>query len=568
MSISARIPDRINTQHYEAVLRISEAISACREPQELTTVIADQLGDFLHFDHLDIVIFKENSKDIEWHAWGKGSLPFPDVPAEELAIWHVFAQQPLHVVDWNSDERFPQVKQLAAARGLKVGSLIRATPHRRLGVLGVMRASGIAYTPEDVSFLRLIARGISFAIDDGLNLRRAQDAQTCLQQQNDRLQLLLNLTNRITSNLELREVLRAIAGNIREVMRCDAVAVSLADHPVSGKSRIYVVDFPDSKGFIREELVITASGVAKRVLESLKPVIVSGADPEEIPELFDKVLAERIKVRCLIPLVNRGRALGMLVIARTKEGSFTPADIEFLSQASGQMAIAIENALAYKEISELRDKLAQEKLYLEDEIRSEMGFEQIIGSSSALKHVLELVDTVAPSDSTVLLLGETGTGKELIARAIHDHSRRTSRTFVKVNCAAIPTGLLESELFGHEKGAFTPIGQIIADLTRMGELRELVMEVCVVAVASGAKVDANAVIDRIKTAPADMRSSMQKDVEQGKLPELDAIAGPILRGAEMFGIAVPNTKRVVGQIQHSLERATRNQTAHRSEADS
>jgi formate hydrogenlyase transcriptional activator len=111
--------------------------------------------------------------------------------------------------------------------------------------------------------------------------------------------------------------------------------------------------------------------------------------------------------------------------------------------------------LAYQEISELKDKLAQEKLYLEDEIRNEMGFEQIIGKSAALKNVLQLVETVASSDSTVLLLGETGTGKELIARAIHDHSRRQQRTFVKLNCAAIPTGLLESELFGHEKGAFT-----------------------------------------------------------------------------------------------------------------
>ena len=111
--------------------------------------------------------------------------------------------------------------------------------------------------------------------------------------------------------------------------------------------------------------------------------------------------------------------------------------------------------MAYHEISQLKDKLAQEKLYLEEEIRSEMNFENIVGNSPALKHVLELVETVAPSDSTVLLLGETGTGKELIARAIHDRSRRKDRTFVKLNCAAIPTGLLESELFGHEKGAFT-----------------------------------------------------------------------------------------------------------------
>src|SRR6202008_1438963 len=125
-----------------------------------------------------------------------------------------------------------------------------------------------------------------------------------------------------------------------------------------------------------------------------------------------------------------------------------------------QIAIAIENALAYRQISELKDKLAQEKLYLEEEIRSDSNFENIVGNSPALKHVLQLVETVAPNDSTVLLLGETGTGKELIARAIHDRSRRKDRTFVKLNCAAIPTGLLESELFGREKGAFTgAIGQ-------------------------------------------------------------------------------------------------------------
>jgi formate hydrogenlyase transcriptional activator len=172
-----------------------------------------------------------------------------------------------------------------------------------------------------------------------------------------------------------------------------------------------------------------------------------------------------LKAHCIIPLVNRGRALGLLSISRRTEASFTPEDVEFLSQAAGQIAIAIENALAYQEISDLKDKLAQEKLYLQEEIRSEMGFEQIIGKSAELRGVLELVETVAPNDSTVLLLGETGTGKELIARAIHDRSRRKDRTFVKLNCAAIPTGLLESELFGHEKGAFT--GAIAQKVGRM-----------------------------------------------------------------------------------------------------
>jgi len=329
------------------------------------------------------------------------------------------------------------------------------------------------FSEEEISFLRLVGRVVAFALDDGLNLRRAQSAHACLKRQNERLQLLLNLSNQITSNLRPRELFRAVSANIREVMQCDAVALSLVDS-TSGTSKLYVLDFPQGRGFIKEERVLTIAGAAKRVLETLKPVVVDKADPAEIPpEIYDELVAEGLKTTFLIPLINRGRALGILTIARTTEAPFTPYDVEFLTQAAGQIAIAIENALAYHEISELKDKLAQEKLYLEEEIRGEMNFENIVGNSPTLKHVLELVETVAPNDSTVLLLGETGTGKELIARAIHDRSRRKDRTFVKMNCAAIPTGLLESELFGHEKGAFTgAIAQKIGrlDLADQGTL--------------------------------------------------------------------------------------------------
>jgi formate hydrogenlyase transcriptional activator len=191
-------------------------------------------------------------------------------------------------------------------------------------------------------------------------------------------------------------------------------------------------------------------------MDTLKPVVIDALEQtEHAPATHDMLAAEGIEAMCSIPLVNRGRSLGLLFLLCTTKTPFSAGDVDFLSRASGPIAIAVENALAHREISELKDKLAQEKVYLEEEFRSEMGFEQIIGNSSALKHVLQLVETVAPSDSTVLLLGETGTGKELIARAVHDRSRRTQRTLVKLNCAAIPTGLLESELFGHEKGAFT-----------------------------------------------------------------------------------------------------------------
>src|SRR5881397_1828778 len=304
--------------------------------------------------------------------------------------------------------------------------------------------------------------------DDNPDPRWAEDPQASLQRQNERLQLLLNLTSRITSNLDLREVLRAISANFREVMRCDGAGVWLPGEG-AGTFKLYAFDAPVSKGFAKEEVTITLpeDDPARRAFETMKPMV---ATVDEIGwpgggEGYRLAAAESVKSACFIPLVNRGRALGDLMIVRLTEESFTAEDVDFLSQAAGQIAIAIENALAYREISELKDKLAQEKLYLEEEIRSEMDFEQIVGSSAALKHVLQLVETVAPNDSTVLLLGETGTGKELIARAIHGRSRRKERTLVKLNCAAIPTGLLESELFGHEKGAFT--GAISQKIGRM-----------------------------------------------------------------------------------------------------
>jgi formate hydrogenlyase transcriptional activator len=319
---------------------------------------------------------------------------------------------------------------------------------RQIGVLNFGNEKANAYA-EEVQFLSLIADQMALAIDAAVNFYVSRRAE-------DRLKLILDLTNQVVANLDFKELLRVTSANIRNVMNCDAAAIMLAERD-GDCLRVHALDFPDSRGiFVEDHLVPIADTLPGDAFRSGHPRVVKRLDPTEMPaDMYNKAKAEGLNSFCDVPLISRQRILGILAVARHEENTFDREEVAFLSQVANQVAIAVENALVYGEITELKDKLAQEKLYLEDEIRGEMDFEGIVGQSSALRHVLQLVETVAPSDSTVLLLGETGTGKELIARAIHERSRRKDRTFVKVNCAAIPTGLLESELFGHERGAFT-----------------------------------------------------------------------------------------------------------------
>jgi formate hydrogenlyase transcriptional activator len=271
----------------------------------------------------------------------------------------------------------------------------------------------------------------------------------------DRYQLLLDINNAVVTHLGLDSLLRATCDSLRRVIPHDAASISLYD-PESKQLRLHSFDLQYSSDLEEGALFPLEGSPQGRAFTSLRPVSITHLDLEEFPApQIRHAYNDGLRSGCIVPLVAHDRALGTLDIASRSEGAFTAEDVQLLTHIAKQIAIAVENALAYREISALKDKLAQEKLYLEEEIRSEMNFDQIVGDSPALKHVLELVETVATSDSTVLLLGETGTGKELIARAIHDHSHRKNRTFVKLNCAAIPTGLFESELFGHEKGAFT-----------------------------------------------------------------------------------------------------------------
>ena len=450
---------RSDAERYAAVAKVSDALSRCRKPDEFAKTLADTICEFLDVRQLDLVVFEEDATEIRRYEIGRGLNSVAVVPADELRQWHLQeSEEPLAIADWSLDEHFPHVRQ-AVSSGAGIGSVLRlplTTPFRRVGRLGLSSSAGVRYDREDLEFMRVIARVVAFAVDDAFHLARARAAQAEAQRRSERLQVLLDLTKRITSNLDLQEVLRTIVRNVRAALQNEFAGIALHD-AASGTVRIYAVDFPDGEGVVQEGQVLTPSRAGKRVLETLEPAIVDLSDPEmDFPSEIARFMAARgVKSHCLIPLVNHGRALGVLVLGTRSEPPLAPEDIDFVQQISANIAIAIENALAFREISELKVKLAQEKLYLEQEIRSELNFEQIVGNGPGLRRVIGMVEKVAPSDSTVLLLGETGTGKELIARAIHESSRRRERTFVKLNCAAIPTGLLESELFGHEKGAFT-----------------------------------------------------------------------------------------------------------------
>jgi PAS domain S-box-containing protein len=275
-------------------------------------------------------------------------------------------------------------------------------------------------------------------------------------QAEDRLQLLLDVTNQVVSNLQLRDLLRAISGNIRRVMQCDCVSLALPDAE-NDRLQLNVLDFPEGKGFLKEEGVYSIEGSPYgTAFRTMKPLALDSPFATWVDNpVVQSRIAEGFKSLCFIPLIRRNRAIGTLNLGRLRGEAFTEEDLYFLGQVASQIAIAVENALEYGQIKEAKERLAEQKFYLENEIRLEHNFEEIIGNSPRLKDVLESVRIVAPADSTVLIQGETGTGKEVIARAIHNLSSRKDQAFVKVNCAAIPLGLLESELFGHEKGSFT-----------------------------------------------------------------------------------------------------------------
>jgi formate hydrogenlyase transcriptional activator len=451
--------DDLQRRQYRMLLELSKAIATHRNLSDLLHNLAGHLRDLFDFQSLGVTLHDGSRNVMRLHIL-ETSEPavrrFPsEVPIEgSIAGWVWQNQQAFITRDIRQETRFPTTTLVHDVPVKSVCVLPLTTAHQRLGILNFASDKTGAYDQLDLEFARLVATEIAVAVENALSFQEAESYQRQLARERDRSRLLLEVNNILVSTLNLRELLSAISACLKRVMPHDGASLALYD-PASHMLRASALEFPGHEDVIMEgELFPLKGSPAGLALTTRRAVLSDARNVEDLPSL-KRFRAAGVKSGCSIPLISRDRGLGVLCLVRLSDKAFSDDDVDLLTQIANQVAIAVENALSFREIDALKNKLAEEKLYLEEEIQTEHNFEEIIGKSLALKRVLQQVEMVAQTGSTVLIVGETGTGKELLARAIHNLSPRREHTFVKVNCAAIPTGLLESEMFGHEKGAFT-----------------------------------------------------------------------------------------------------------------
>lgn len=439
------------------LLEVSNAVVTNLSLKDLLLAVSACLRRFFNHDFASVVLYDEEQGQLRVHAL---DAQVPGKVLDEGSVLPMEGTPPGIAIKTRAtvlrdridfDEFFSPVMRIAYDAGLRSGCSVPLISHDQvLGAINVGSLRESAFTEGDAELLRQIASQVAIAVENSLNFQRAA-------RERDRHQLLLEVNNAATSHLDLHELLRATSACLKRIIPHDVAGMALYDAE-SKQLRVHTLDSSQPADLYMEAgfLMSLDETPAGRAFTTRKPVLLTRFDVSEFPSpVMKRAIAAGIKSSCNAPLISHDRALGSVVVASRREAAFTEADAELLSNIAGQLAIAVENALSYQEIAALKNKLTSEKLYLEEEIQTEYNFAEIVGQSAALREVLRQVETVAPTDSCVLLCGETGTGKELIARAIHNLSARRERTLVKLNCAAIPTGLLESELFGHEKGAFT-----------------------------------------------------------------------------------------------------------------
>ena len=446
---------------YRTLLEVSGAIATQPNWKAGLQSLRRLLSSVVAFDSVGLLLLSDNGNSVRLTAFDRD--PEADefeigtqVPHAGTAVGRAIDEQkPIYVPDVKTE--LSMIPQLAAkARlGSPHGSYIFpiSISGKKLGALTFGVAQGGQFSPDDMELMTSVSSHVGVALGSTVASDAAELYQRQLARERDRLRLLLEINNQVVTQLDINELFRSASGSIRKYFANDFAGFWLIDKQ-SNQLECAVLDFPGGKGFLAD---IPAREVTDQELERMRtrtPEIWSQQEIEKLrPAVLEHLKAESIVALAVAPLGTSNGPLGIISMGSKRTNNFGQEDLDILSQISAQISLALDNALAYGRLNASRNRLEDERLYLESEIRAE--FDDLVGTSPALRKVLDQVEIVAPTGATVLLHGETGTGKELIARAVHSLSPRRDRTFVRLNCAAIPSGLIESELFGHEKGAFT-----------------------------------------------------------------------------------------------------------------